>query len=42
MLNERFRSSEFVEKASLDENKFNYYYKDDVIIYLLNQKLLNT
>ena len=28
-LNERFRSSETVEKASLDETKFNYLYSDE-------------
>ena len=28
-LNERFRSSETVEKAALDENNFNYSYDDD-------------
>ena len=28
-LNERFRSSESVEKASLDETKFNYLYDDE-------------
>ena len=40
-LNERFRSSETVEKASLDENKYNYLYEDETIIFLWNQKLLN-
>ena len=28
-LNERFRSSETVEKASLEETKFNYLYEDE-------------
>tara|TARA_Y100000996_G_C22294003_1_gene549274 strand:+ start:64 stop:624 length:561 start_codon:yes stop_codon:yes gene_type:complete len=28
-LNERFRSSETVEKASVEENKFNYLYEDE-------------
>ena len=28
-LNERFRSSETVEKASLEETNFNYLYEDD-------------
>ena len=28
-LNERFRSSETVEKASLEETKFNFLYKDE-------------
>ena len=27
-LNERFRSSESIEKASLDETKFNFLYED--------------
>ena len=34
-LNERFRSSETVEKASLDENKFNYMYEDDTIYFFM-------
>ena len=29
-LNERFRSSETVEKAALDESDFNYSYDDEV------------
>ena len=29
-LNERFRSSETVEKASLEETKFNYLYDDEI------------
>ena len=37
-LNERFRSSESVEKASLDEIKFNYLYKDDSDYYFMNPK----
>ena len=28
-LNERFRSNESVEKASLEETKFNFLYEDD-------------
>ena len=28
-LNERFRSSEYLEKATVDEVKFKYSYKDD-------------
>ena len=28
-LNERFRSSETIEKASLEETNFNFLYKDD-------------
>ena len=37
-LNERFRSSESVEKASLDEIKFNYLYEDDSDYYFMNPK----
>ena len=37
-LNERFRSSESVEKASLDETKFNYLYKDEADYYFINPK----
>jgi elongation factor P len=37
-LNERFRSSESVEKASLDEIKFNYLYKDDSDYFFMNPK----
>ena len=37
-LNERFRSSETVEKASLDENKFNYLYKDENNYFFINPK----
>ena len=35
-LNERFRSGESVEKASLEELKFNYSYNDDVDYYFIN------
>tara|TARA_S200000501_G_C20731444_1_gene703015 strand:+ start:386 stop:946 length:561 start_codon:yes stop_codon:yes gene_type:complete len=35
-LNERFRSSESVEKAALDENKFNYLYDDEVNYYFMD------
>ena len=35
-LNERFRSSETVEKASLDEIKFNYLYSDENCYYFMN------
>ena len=35
-LNERFRSSETVEKAILDEIKFNYLYNDDENYYFMN------
>ena len=37
-LNERFRSSDTVEKASLDEIKFNFLYEDDADYYFINQK----
>ena len=37
-LNERFRSSETVEKAILDEIKFNYLYNDDENHYFMNPK----
>ena len=35
-LNERFRSSEYLEKATVDEIKFNYSYKDDEKYYFIN------
>ena len=37
-LNERFRSSESVEKASLDETKFNYLYSDEVDYHFMDPK----
>jgi len=37
-LNERFRSSESVEKASLDETKFNYLYSDEIDYHFMNPK----
>ena len=37
-LNERFRSSDYVEKASLDEIKFNFLYEDEIDYYFINQK----
>ena len=37
-LNERFRSSESVEKASLDEAKFNYLYSDETDYHFMNPK----
>ena len=37
-LNERFRSSESVEKATLDETKFNYLYDDDTDYYFMDPK----
>ena len=35
-LNERFRSSETVEKASLEETNFNYLYDDDINYFFMN------
>jgi elongation factor P len=35
-LNERFRSSETVEKASLEEIKFNYLYSDETTYHFMN------
>ena len=35
-LNERFRSSETVVKASLDEEKYNFLYKDENDFYFMN------
>ena len=37
-LNERFRSSETVEKASLDEDSFNYIYEDEENYFFINPK----
>ena len=37
-LNERFRSSETVEKATLEEIKFNYLYNDDTDYYFMDPK----
>ena len=37
-LNERFRSSDTVEKASLEEINFNYLYEDESDYYFINQK----
>ena len=37
-LNERFRSSDSVEKASLEGLKFNFLYKDENDYYFINQK----
>ena len=35
-LNERFRSNESIEKASLDEIKFNYLYEDENNYYFMD------
>ena len=37
-LNERFRSSETVEKASLDEINYNYMYEDEENYFFMNPK----
>ena len=37
-LNERFRSSETVEKASLDETKFNYLYENEDNYFFMDPK----
>ena len=37
-LNERFRSSETVEKASLEETDFNYLYEDEQNYFFINPK----
>jgi elongation factor P len=37
-LNERFRSSETVEKASLEETKFNFLYSDESNYFFMNPK----
>ena len=37
-LNERFRSGETVEKATLDETTFNYLYEDENNYYFINPK----
>jgi len=37
-LNERFRSSDTVEKATLEEEKYNFLYEDENDYYFINQK----
>ena len=37
-LNERFRSSDTLEKASLDEIKYNFLYEDETDYYFMNPK----
>ena len=37
-LNERFRSSESVEKASVEENNFNYLYEDENNYFFMDPK----
>ena len=36
-LNERFRSNENIEKADVDEKKFNFLYMDDKIYFMDNK-----
>ncbi len=40
-LNERFRSDETVEKASLDERNYQYLYSDDQSLFLWILKTMN-
>ena len=40
-LNERFRSSETVEKASIEETKYNYLYTDEKNFFLWNRSHLS-
>ena len=40
-LNERFRSSETVEKASLEETKYNFLYEDENDYFFMNLNHLN-
>jgi len=37
-LNERFRSSETIEKASVEENNFNYLYEDENNYFFMDPK----
>ena len=37
-LNERFRSSETVEKASLEETNFNFFYEDENNYFFIEPK----
>ena len=37
-LNERFRSSESVEKATLEEDNFNFLYEDEINYFFMNPK----
>ena len=39
-LNERFRSSDTVEKASIEEIKFSYLYGDDIHYYFIDSKFI--
>ena len=40
-LNQRFRSSESVERAQLEEKDFNFLYSDEKLVFLWNQKVSN-
>ena len=40
-LNERFRSSDTVERAILDDKKFNFLYEDEIIVILWIKLILN-
>ena len=37
-LNERFRSNDTIEKASIENIEFNYLYDDEINYYFMNQK----
>ena len=37
-LNERFRSNDTIEKASIENIEFNYLYNDEINYYFINQK----
>ena len=37
-LNERFRSNDTIEKASIENIEFNYLYDDEINYYFINQK----
>jgi elongation factor P len=37
-LNERFRSSETIEKASVEENNYNYLYEDEINYFFIDPK----
>ena len=37
-LNERFRSNDTIEKASIENIEFNYLYNDEINYYFMNQK----
>ncbi len=37
-LNDRFRSSDTIEKAAIDEIEMNFLYQDEIDYYFINQK----